>query len=68
MASPFEYTKSDGSSQSLSLSDVVARAEAFEVAYHPNDCIEIRWGAPEGSDEMTSCKRHAPKDAAGKDG
>jgi hypothetical protein len=38
----------------------VARARGFEMSYNPNDCIEIRWAAPEGSDEMRSCRRHAP--------
>lgn len=56
----FEYTRSDGSRQSLSLTDVVQRATAFEVAWNPNDCPEVRWGAPSGSDEVASCRRHAP--------
>ena len=30
------------------------------MAYNPNDCVEIRWGAPEDSEEMESCDRHAP--------
>lgn len=58
----FSYTKSDGSAQSLTLADVVARQEALEVAYNPNDCVELRWGAPEGSAELASCKRRAPPD------
>lgn len=56
----FEYTRSDGSKWELSVADVIARAEAFEMAYNPNDCPEIRWGAPTGSDEAKPCKRHAP--------
>jgi len=59
-ARTFEYTRSDGSKQTLSLADVAARAKAFEVAYNPNDCVEIRWGAPAGSDERATCKRQAP--------
>jgi len=57
----FEYVLSNGESQSLTLADVVARAVAFEMSYNPNDCIEVRWGAPEGSDELASCRRHAPR-------
>jgi hypothetical protein len=30
------------------------------MAYNPNDGIEIRWGAPENSDESAACRRHAP--------
>lgn len=56
----FAYTKSDGSSQMLSLADVIARAEALEVGYNPNDCVELRWGAAEDSDERASCERRAP--------
>jgi len=32
------------------------------MAYNPNDGIEIRWGAPENSDERATCRRHAPSD------
>lgn len=56
------YQRSDGSSWKLSLADVVGRAKALEMAYNPNDCVEIRWGAPEGSDERKTCRRHAPAD------
>ncbi len=56
----FEYTRSDGSSWTLSLGDLLARTEAFEAAYDPNDCIERRWGAPPGSEENGTCRRHAP--------
>lgn len=57
----FTYTRSDGSPFELSLADVLARSEALEVGYNPNDCPEIRWGAPEGSDERATCKRTAPE-------
>ena len=30
------------------------------MSYNPNDCVEIRWAAPDGGDEMSSCRRHAP--------
>lgn len=62
----FSYPRSDGSSQTLTLADVVARAEALEVAFNPNDCQEHRWGAPAGSPEAATCKRRAPTDQARK--
>ncbi len=58
----FSYTRSDGSSQTLTLQDVVDRSAALEMAYNPNDCVELRWGAPQGSAELATCKRHAPAD------
>jgi hypothetical protein len=58
----FEYTRSDGSAWKLSLGDVVARMKAMEMAYNPNDCAELRWGAAEGSEEYATCKRHASKE------
>ena len=39
--------------------DVMDRATALEMAYNVNDGVEIRWGAPEGSQEASTCKRHA---------
>jgi hypothetical protein len=54
------YTRSDGSPWTLTLKDVVDRAGDLEMAYNPNDCVELRWGAPQGSDEASTCKRHAP--------
>jgi cell wall-associated NlpC family hydrolase len=59
-ARAFEYRRSDGSTQRLTLADVVARATAFEAAYDPNDCVEVRWGAPAGSPELATCQRRAP--------
>lgn len=53
------YTRSDGSEQPLTLSEILKRKEAFEMAYNPNDCVEIRWGAPENSEERSTCKRQA---------
>jgi hypothetical protein len=55
------YTRSDGSQWTLTLKEVLARAPDFEMAYNPNDCAELRWAAPEGSDEASTCKRHAPQ-------
>ncbi|MBV8926492.1 MAG: hypothetical protein JOZ74_14075 [Bradyrhizobium sp.] len=54
------YMRSDGSPWTLSIKDVVDRATDFEMAYNPNDCVELRWGAPEGSEEASTCRRHAP--------
>jgi hypothetical protein len=56
----FEYTRSDGSKQALSLADVRDRAVPLELGYNPNDCVERRWGAPEGSTELATCTRRAP--------
>ena len=42
------YTRSDGSAQKLTVADLLARRAALEIAYNPNDCVEIRWGAPRG--------------------
>lgn len=55
------YTRSDGSQWTLSLKDVLDRAVDFEMAYNPNDCAELRWGAPENSEEASTCKRRAPQ-------
>ena len=57
----FSYTRSDGSQWTLSLKDVIDRIADFEMAYNPNDCAELRWAAPEGSEEASTCKRHAPQ-------
>ena len=54
------YTRSDGSLQDLTLAQILQRIDAFEMAYNPNDCVEIRWGAPENSTERSTCKRQAP--------
>lgn len=54
------YVRSDGKKQELTLSEILKRRDAFEMAYNPNDGAEIRWGAPENSDERARCKRCAP--------
>jgi hypothetical protein len=54
------YTRSSGQQQTLSLADILKRMEKLEMAYNPNDSVEIRWGADEESDEFTSSKRRAP--------
>jgi hypothetical protein len=58
-ARKFSYTRSDGSQWTLSLKDVVDREADLEMAYNPNDCVELRWGASDESDEASTCKRHA---------
>ncbi len=62
----FSYTRTDGSDWTLSLQDVVDRAEALEMAYNPNDCVEQRWGAAAGSDEASTCQARAPAPQAAK--
>ncbi|MCL2448615.1 MAG: hypothetical protein FWD17_06700 [Polyangiaceae bacterium] len=62
----FEYTRTDGSPWKLSLQDVVDRQAALEMAYNPNDCVEARWGAPDGSPEASTCQAHAPPEQTAK--
>ncbi len=56
----FSYMRTDGSPWSLTVKDVIDRASLLEMAYNVNDCVELRWGAAEKSDEASTCKRHAP--------
>ena len=56
------YFRSDGVKQDLNLASIIDRMDALEMGYNPNDCIEIRWGAPPGSEESASCLRRAPAD------
>lgn len=55
------YVRSDGSKQVLTLAEIINRRAGFEMAYNPNDGPEIRWGAPENSNEIKTCKRYAPQ-------
>jgi hypothetical protein len=55
------YARSDGSSVTLTLADLTARRVALEIAYNPNDCVELRWGAAAGSAEAATCRRRAPE-------
>jgi hypothetical protein len=55
------YTRSDGSPWTLTLKQVLDRAADFEMAYNPNDCPELRWAAPDNSEEASTCKRRAPQ-------
>ncbi|HEY7247927.1 MAG TPA: hypothetical protein VH678_29010 [Xanthobacteraceae bacterium] len=59
-ARKFSYTRTDGSQWTLALKDVLDRAAALEMAYNLNDCVELRWGAPEKGEEAATCRRHAP--------
>ena len=60
-ARKFSYPRSDGSQWTLALKDVIDRAPALEMAYNVNDCVELRWGASEKSEEAATCKRYAPE-------
>lgn len=53
------YKRSDGSAQKLTLAEILKRRDSFEMAYNPNDGAEIRWGAPEKSEERSTCRRQA---------
>ena len=54
------YTRTNGSEQRLTMGEILKRRDAFEMAYNPNDGIEIRWGAPENSVERSTCRRRVP--------
>lgn len=56
------YESSSGESRRLTLADLFERVERLEVAYNPNDCVEVRWGAQPGSKEMQGCRVRAPED------
>ena len=62
----FEYARTDETPWELSLEDVAARAADLEMAYNPNDCVELRWGAKPGGEEASTCKGHAPDAQAAK--
>jgi hypothetical protein len=57
-----EYRRSDGTPFRLTVADILARRSELEMAYNPNDCVEIRWGASPGTDEFLTCKRRAPEE------
>jgi hypothetical protein len=56
----FSYPRSDGSPWTLALKDVLDRAADLEMAYNPNDCVELRWGAQARTEEASTCRRYAP--------
>jgi hypothetical protein len=45
--------------RTLALKDVLDRAADLEMGYNLNDCVELRWGAAQESEEASTCKRHA---------
>ncbi|WP_296524392.1 hypothetical protein [Rhodoplanes sp.] len=55
----FSYPRTDGSPWTLTVKDVVDRAGALEMAYNVNDCVELRWGAADRSEEAATCKKRA---------
>jgi hypothetical protein len=57
-----EYRRTDGSPFKLTVAEVYNRRAGFEMAYNPNDCVEVRWGAAPNSPDHATCKRHAPDD------
>jgi hypothetical protein len=57
-----EYRRSDGTPWKVTVADLLQRKAALEIAYNPNDCVEVRWGAAEGSSEYAPCQRRAPED------
>ncbi|WP_036244781.1 hypothetical protein [Methylobacter tundripaludum] len=60
------YTRTDGSPWELSVAEVLARKPDYEMTYNPNDCIEMRWGAKPGTEEYSTCRRHAPTEQRAK--
>src|SRR4029079_9771763 len=56
----FSYARSDGSQWALALKDLLDRTPAPGTGDKPHACVELRWGAAEGSEEAATCKRHAP--------
>ena len=60
-ARKFSYPRSDGSPWTLSVKDVLDRITDLEMAYNVNDCVELRWGARESSEEAATCKKRAPQ-------
>jgi hypothetical protein len=55
-----EYRRSDGTPFRLTVADLLARRAALEMAYNPNDCVEIRWGASQETADFATCQRRAP--------
>jgi hypothetical protein len=60
------YTRTDGTPWKLTVADLLARRAGLEVAYNPHDCVEVRWGAVEGTPEYATCARHAPPEQRAK--
>ena len=60
------YTRTDGTPFKLTVADLLARRANLEIAFNPNDCVEVRWGAAEGTPEYATCVRHAPPEQKAK--
>ena len=60
------YTRTDGSEWTLALKDVVERMGALEMAYNVNDCVELRWGASDDSDEAVDVQAACARGTARK--
>ncbi|MFA6052844.1 MAG: hypothetical protein WC762_09660 [Methylobacter sp.] len=60
------HKRTDGSPWELSVAEVLARKPAYEMTYNPNDCAELRWGAKPGTEEYSTCRRHAPAEQRAK--
>ena len=56
------YTRSDGAPQKLTVADMLARRAALEIAYNPNDCVEVRWGAARGDARVRDLQAPPPPD------
>ena len=54
-----EYMNSNGKPVKLNMLELKNRVDNMEMAYHPADCNEVRWGAPENSEEIKTCSRRA---------
>ncbi len=55
------YVRTNRTVKILTVAEIIARRQALRMAYNPNDCIEIRWGAPVYSAERSTCRRRALK-------
>src|SRR5258705_3076508 len=53
-ARKFSYPRTDGSQWTLALKDVIDPAADLEMAQNVNDCVDLRWGAPERSEEAAT--------------
>ncbi|MCJ7680394.1 MAG: hypothetical protein MUP70_06705 [Candidatus Aminicenantes bacterium] len=57
------YTDSGGKEQRLTIRETLGRMEELEMAYNPNDCIEIRWGEKEKNLSLSAAGvRRAPRE------
>jgi hypothetical protein len=52
----FTYGRSDGSSFTLTMAQILQRAKRFETSWNPNACVEERWGARAGDPDYDTCQ------------